>query len=413
MEWKPRLADPQELSAAIDLSAVVFGVGPTATKDFRAQVTAAIEPERAFVVDDGGVVVGTGSAYTFEMAVPGSTVPVPLAGVTFVGVAPTHRRRGILRAIMDALVDQALDRGEPAAGLTASEGVIYRRFGYGVAARYQALTVDTTRSAELVEHDVPGRLRLIDEAEAASLLPDVWSRYWPRVPGELNRTAGWWASEALDPEYERDGASARYVVVHDDPGGSADGYAVYRLKQGWGSGDPAHELSVVEIAAASEQVEGALLRYLLDVDLVRTVKMSAPVDLPLWWRLADPRAAQVTNERDHLWLRPLDVARCLGARSYAGDGGLVVEVVDGARPELGGRFRLEAGAGGAEAEAARTDADADLALAMPELGSVLLGGVTWETLRRAGLVDEVRPGAITRADTLFRPTRAPFCATGF
>jgi predicted acetyltransferase len=407
MEWKPRLADPQELSAAIDLSAIVFGVGPTATKDFRAQVAAALEPERAFVVDDGGVVVGTGSAYTFEMAMPGSTASVPLAGVTFVGVAPTHRRRGILRAIMDALVDQALDRGEPAAGLTASEGVIYRRFGYGVAARYRSLSVDTARSAELVEHDVPGRLRLVDEAEAASLLPDVWRRYWPRVPGEMNRTAGWWVSEALDPEYERHGASARYIVVHEDPGGSADGYAVYRMKL---SSD---ELSVMQIAAASEEVEGALLRYLLDVDLVRTVKMAAAVDLPLSWRLADPRAATVSDERDHLWLRPLDVARCLGARRYAGDGSLVVEVVDRARPELGGRFRLEAGAGGAEAEATRTDADADLALAMPELGSVLLGAVSWETLRRAGLVDELRPGAITRADTLFRPTRAPFCATDF
>jgi predicted acetyltransferase len=411
MEWKPRLADPQELSAAIDLSAVVFGVGPVATDDFRAQVTAAAEPERAFVVDDGGAVVGTGAAYTFEMAMPGGAVP--LAGVTFVGVAPTHRRRGILRAIMDALVDQSLDRGEPAAGLTASEGVIYRRFGYGVAARYQSLTVDTTRSAELVEHAVPGRLRLVGKAEAASLLPEVWRRYWPRVPGEVDRTAGWWASEAIDPTYERDGASARYIVLHEDPDGSADGYAIYRIKQGWGGDDAAHELSIVDIAAASEQVEGALLRFLLDVDLVRTVKMSGPVDLPFSWRLADPRALQVTGERDHLWLRPLDVARCLGARRYAGDGGLVVDVVDGARPELGGRFRLEVGAGGAEAEAVRTDADADLALAMPELGSVLLGAVSWATLRRAGLIDELRPGAITRADTLFRPERAPFCATGF
>jgi predicted acetyltransferase len=407
MDWKPRLADPQELSAAIDLSAIVFGVGPAATKEFRAQVTAAIEPERAFVVDDGGVVVGTGSSYTFEMAVPGSMVSVPLAGVTFVGVAPTHRRRGILRAIMAALVDHALDRGEAAAGLTASEGVIYRRFGYGVAARYQALTVDTARSAELVEHDMPGRLRLVDEAEAASLLPDVWSRYWPRVPGEVNRTARWWTSMAVDPEDEREGASARYIVVHEDPGGSADGYAVYRMKL---SSD---ELSVVEIAAASEQVESALLRYLLDVDLVRNVRMSAPADLPLRWRLVDPRAVEVTRERDHLWLRPLDVARCLGARRYAGEGSMVVEVVDGDRPELGGRFRLEVGAGGASAEASRTRDDPDVALAMPDLGAVLLGGVSWATLRRAGLVEERRPGGVDRADALFRPERAPFCATGF
>jgi predicted acetyltransferase len=411
VDWKAHLADPRELSAAVDLSAIVFGVGPAATKDYRAEVEAAIEPDRTFVVDDAGAVVGTGAAYTFELAVPGGAVP--LSGVTWVGVAPTHRRRGILRTIMGALVDQALDRGEAAAGLTASEGVIYRRFGYGVAARYQTVRVHPRRSDELVGHDLPGRMRLIDEAEAATLLPEVWRRHWPRVPGEVDRTPGWWVSTAMDPEYQRDGASPRYVVVHEDGSGAADGYAVYRIKHSEGSGDAGHDLVVDEIAAVDEQVEGALLRYLLDVDLVGTVEAYAPLDLPLRWRLVDPRALSVTGERDHLWLRPLDVARCLGARRYAGEGRLVVEVVDGDRPELGGRFRLEAGAGGAEVDAARTDAEADVTLAMPELGAVLLGGVSWATLRRAGLVEEHSTGAVARADDLFRLDRAPFCATGF
>ena len=160
MDWKPHLADPDELSAAVDLEAVVFGVGPAATPEFRAEVVAALEPERTFVVDDAGTVVGTGSAYTYDLAMPGGAVP--LAGVTWVGVAPTHRRQGILRSIMAALVDQALDRGEAVAGLTASEGVIYRRFGYGVAARFQTVRVDAARSAELVDHALPGPMRLID-----------------------------------------------------------------------------------------------------------------------------------------------------------------------------------------------------------------------------------------------------------
>jgi predicted acetyltransferase len=187
---------------------------------------------------------------------------------------------------------------------------------------------------------------------------------------------------------------------------------VYRIKQEWTS-DHAGQLRVDEIAAADERIEAALLRFMLDVDLVGSVQLYAPVDLPLRWRLADPRAVSVTSERDHLWLRPLDVARCLSARRYAGEGGLVVEAVDSDRPELGGRFRVEAGAGGSEADAARTNAEPDVTLAMPDLGAVLLGGVSWETLRRAGLVDEHTPGAVGRADALFRPTRAPFCATGF
>ncbi len=419
MEWKPRLIEPDELVTAIDLSAIVFGVGPRGTDDYRTQVGLMLEPERTFVVDDGDVVAGTGSAFTYDLAVPGGTIP--MAAVTEVGVAPTHRRRGILRAIMAALVDQALDRGEPAAGLTASEGLIYRRFGYGVAARYQGVAVARARSAELPElaesadeaDAASGRLRLIGEDEAATVLPAVWARHWSRVPGEVSRNAAWWRGAAVDTEYERDGGSARYIVVHDGADGQADGFAVYRMKYQWPDGDAGHQLSVVDVAAADDRVERALLRYLLDVDLVRTLQMHAPVDLPLRWRLVDPRAVHVTSERDHLWLRPLDVARCLAARRYAAEGSLVLEVVDGVRPDLGGRFRLEAGAGGTEAAAARTTDEPDLALAMPDLGAALLGGVSWATLQRAGLVDERRPGSVAGADALFRPGRAPFCATDF
>lgn len=89
----------------------------------------------------------------------------------------------------------------------------------------------------------------------------------------------------------------------------------------------------------------------------------------------------------------------------------MIEVVDESRPALGGRFRLDTGPEGAEA--ARTGAGADLALAMADLGAVLLGGVSWATLRRAGLVEEHRPGAVEVADALFRPDRAPYCVTGF
>jgi predicted acetyltransferase len=407
--WKPHLIEPQELAATIDLTAVAFGVGPEATPDYRSVADAIAEPGRTFAVEDGGSVVGTGAAFSFRLALPGGGA-LPMAGVSEVGVAPTHRRRGILRAIMGALIDQALERGEPVAGLTASEGVIYRRFGYGVATRMQSVEVTRARSAELVEHAVPGTMRLVAEDEAAEILPAVWRRHWPRLPGEVDRNPGWWRAAALDPEHERGGASARYVVVHDAGAGEVDGYAAYRFKQDWASGQ--HEVSVDDLGAADDAVVGALLRFLLDVDLVTTVRWgAAPLDLPLRWQLVDPRAIRVTAERDHLWLRPLDVARCLAGRRYTAEGGLVLEVVDAERPELGGRFRLDAGPGGAEA--ARTDAEPDLALAVPELGAVLLSGVAWATLARAGLVDERRAGALARADALFRPVRAPYCGTPF
>ena len=228
---------------------------------------------------------------------------------------------------------------------------------------------------------------------------------------------GYWTAVALDPEEGRDGASARFVVVHTDDAGEPDGAASYRLRWNGHSGGE-NLLAVEDVVATSDAVAMALVDYLLHVDLVTRVEWhAAPVDHPLRWRAADPRAVTVTAEKDHLWLRPLDVARCLAARSYAAADALVVEVVDDDRPEVGGRFRLDAepAAQGTEggAECARTTAAPDLTLAVADLGALLLGGVAWATLRRAGLIDEHTPEAVRRADGLFRPERPPYCGTDF
>jgi predicted acetyltransferase len=366
-------------------------------------------------VYDGATMAGTGAAFTFDVVLPGGGT-LPMSSVTEVGVAPTHRRQGILRAIMGSVLDQALERDEPIAGLTASEATIYRRFGFGVASRFQTVAIDRARGQRLLDTPalappVPGRLHLLTDDEATTVLPAVWQRHWRRNPGELSRSPGWWAAEAVDPDEDRAGMTARFRVVHEGVDGEPDGFALYRLRFEWPGSDP-NVLQLEDLAAVDDAVEAALLRFVLDVDLVeQVVWFAAPLDHPLRWRLADHRAARVTAERDHLWLRPLDVARCLATRRYATSGGFVVEVVDGDRPALGGRFRLDAGAGGADC--ARTTADADITLDVADLGRLLLGGVTWTTLGRAGVLVEETPGALARADALFRPERAPFCGTHF
>jgi predicted acetyltransferase len=412
--------EPDERVEASALLTTVFGRGPEPSEAIRREIDLVAEPDRLFVVHDGPV-VGVGGSYSFELALPGGAA-VPMAAISDVGVAPTHRRRGILREIMRAVVDQAVERGEPIAGLTASEATIYRRFGFAVATRFQTLSVDNRRLrlAEAVVGDrgvgrapagEPARLRLVQAAEAASLLPDLWARSWRRTPGELSRSAGYWAALDLDPEEDRDGATARFVVVHADAAGEPDGAATYRLRWNWASGGE-NVLAVEDLVATSDAVETALLRFLLDVDLVHRVEWhAAPVDHPLRWWLADSRALSVTREHDNLWLRPLDVARCLSSRTYATTDALVVEVVDDDRPDVGGRFRLDATPDGATC--ARTTHDPDLTLGVADLGALLLGGVAWATLRRAGLVDQHTTGALARADALFRPERPPYCGTDF
>jgi predicted acetyltransferase len=422
--WKARLIEPEELEATIDLTAVAFGVGPRATGSYRKQAELLAEPDRVFVVDDGDVLAGTAASFSLALALPGG-VTLPLAGVTQVGVSPAYRRRGILRTLMEAVHDQVLDRGEPIAGLTASEGGIYRRFGYGVATRFQSLSIDRLGAAGIVPPvAAPGgpsagdggttdHIRLVSEAEANLVLPVVWDRYWTRVPGEVQRPARWWDVLALDVEEDRDGASGRYVAVHDDGAGVPDGFVIYRIKQGWGTGRTLpHELRIECVAGADDAVEEALLRFVLGVDLIATVEWdAAPLDLPLRWRLANQRSLRVTREADHMWLRPFDVSACLAGRRFAVEGACVLEVIDPLRPAVGGRFRLEGGPEGATCP--RSDAEPDLAVGVADLGPLLLGGVSWTTLRRAGLVDERTPGAVARADSMFRPDRAPYCSTDF
>jgi predicted acetyltransferase len=407
--WKPRLIDDAELPAVIDLTSLVFGVGQRAPKSYAEVYREVVEIDRTFVVDDGDVLAGTAASYSFDLALPGGGA-VPMAGVTEVVVLPTHRRQGVLTALMGAVLDQAVERGEPLAGLTASEATIYRRYGYGVAAGFHTTKVRRVRAAPLVPVDDPGRVRFLSEDEATVVLPGVWERSWRRRPGELSRKASWWPALAIDPEDDRDGASARYLVAHEDASGAADGYAIYRFKDT--DVGPGYELQIHDLAAADDAVEAALLRYLLDVDLVHHVLwMAAPVDLPLSWQLADSRAVDVTALRDHLWLRVLDVVACLEARSYVADGAAVIEVVDGRRPEVGGVFTFDGARDGAAC--ARTSAEPDVVVDVATLGSLLLGGVTWATLRRAGLVDERTDGTVDRLDAVFRPERAPYCGTDF
>ncbi len=416
MDWKPRLIEDDELDGVIDLLAIAFGAGPTAPADMRTAAGVVVEPDRMFVVEDEGRFVGTAAALTFNAALPGGSVG--MAGVTAVSVLPTHRRRGLLRTLIEAVHDQAVELGEPLSGLTASEGGIYRRFGYGVASRRHSIRVDAPRTAEM---PVPaaaaggaaagGRMRIVSKEEAETLLPEVWDRHWRQVPGEFDRTPGFWAEAALENDHVKAGASERFVAVHEDGNGRADGFVTYRIAQHWNAGGADHEARVQMLAAASDAVEAELLRYMFALDLVRTVIWeAAPVDLTLRWRLADPRAVTVVEECDHLWLRPLDVARCLAARRYATDGELVLRVVDECRPS-GGTFLLSGGPDGADC--VPTTRDPDLAVAVAELGSVLAGGATWRTLHRAGRVHEQAAGAVDRADALFRPERAAWCATEF
>lgn len=379
---------------------------------------AVVELDRTVAAFDGDQIVGTTAAYSFEMTVPGGGL-APVAGVSGVGVVATHRRRGILTGMMGRLLDDSIARGEVAAVLNASESSIYERFGYGRASEFVSWSIDT-RDVAFLRPPPRCRLRMVRQDRAAEVLAGLYEPYRLDRPGSVSRTAAWWAAILADHRTWKGGGNLFVVVAEPDADPDAGapgrgGYVIYRVED---TGEGVHKrLEVFELAALDDEVEAALWRYCTEVDLVRTVVTEArPVDDPLPWRLADPRRLTPVTWHDYLWVRPLDVAGLLEARRYRAPGTLVLEVVDGDRPELGGTFRLvvEGADGPARVERLVDGAGgADLRLGAPDLGSLSLGGVSPTVLARAGRIAGLTPGAVARAELLFPWDRRPFCATRF
>ena len=363
-----------------------------------------LEFDRAIAAHDGDRVVGSAAALSFELTVPGGVVPA--AGVTAVGVHPTHRRRGVLRRMMRLQLDDVHRRGEPLAILWASEGSIYQRFGYGLASLKASLKVERHRNAFRRAHGFSGRIRLVTEAEAREAFPPVYDAIRPTRPGYFSHTPEFWNAEFFYfPEKWRRGRGEPFHVVHD-VGGTIDGYARYAIREG-----DENEVSVLDLTAATPAARLDLWRFLADIDLMKRVESwNVPVDDPILLAVAEPRKLQLTLG-DALWLRVVDLAPALAARRYRSDGRLVLEVEDEFCPWNDGRWSLTVEAGMPLVEPA-TDTP-DIACDVTDVGAAYLGAFSFAELADASRVTELAPGGIARADALFRTDRAPWCPRVF
>ena len=408
MSYQLRPVTEEEWPAYVRAVETAFGSSPS--EDDVAEWRAQTDIDRTLAAFEGDRIVGNAGAFSLELTVPGGAT-IPMAGVTAVGVRSTHRRKGVLTSMMQKQLEDLRERGEPMAGLYASESVIYGRFGYGIASSQVRVVVETRRS----EYRAPlpaGRLDLVEAEGAAKVLPEIFDGSRRHTPGDVTRSQAWWNQWFKDKEKDRGGASARFYVIHESEPGTADGYVAYRFRSDWPGGLPGGTISIDDMAWTSDAAYTNLYRQVLDVDLVTKVdSWKRPVDEPLRWLLSDPRRMEVKALTDELWLRPLDVPACLTARAYRTSARMVIEVVDHFLGAASGRFALDASPDGATC--APTDASADIALGVAELGSLYLGGVTASTLARAGRVDEHTPDALARADLLFSSDQAPYCRTMF
>lgn len=398
-----RPVERDELDAFQHILFLAFTEAPYKPDTSRSFGEVELDRTRAAILDDE--IIGTGRNYSFELTLPGGAI-VPAAGVSWIAVAPTHRRRGVLRGMMAELDADARAHGEMFSILTASEGGIYGRFGYGVATWRLNFVVEQKRGTFRSPPLDDGRLRYVERAEALAILPDVYERACAQRPGMVSRPIEWWP-ESYYHRLPPDGAS--FFVVHEDREGVADGYLAFLVAGSFDAGVHRKDLQVVDLISLTPDVRARLWQFAMSVDLVETVSAGLmPVDEPLRFLLKDPRRLRVSALNDHLWLKILDIEGALAARAYSTADRIVLQVHDGAAAT---RVELEVGPDGAQCRP--TTSEPDVTLRRSLLGSIYLGGTRAEQYVAAGEIDERTPGAAARVDAMFAAYPAPSTPTWF
>jgi predicted acetyltransferase len=400
-----------DAEAVFDIDLWAFGFDPQYA-DYDA-ARAYLEWDRVAGAYLGDRLGGIHAVLSLQMPVPGGA-EVPAGGLTWVGVHPEMRRRGLLGAMMRHHLGAVRDAGEVVSVLYAAEPAIYGRFGYGLATQDVKLTVG--RGAAL--RDVPGAdeitvsFETADIAKHKDLVVDVFDRARADRPGWARRPdAALGESIFTMPAPHLRQSEPQRLLIARNAAGDVRGYAFFVRKLDWPDTGPNGTTKVREFVALDAPTARALWGRLLDLDLQAKIEIRRrPTDDPLLHLLVDNRAPAPTL-MDELWLRVVDLPAALQARRYSAELDVVLEVTDELLPGNAGRWRVKGGPGDARCE--RTDAAADLTVDVRDLGAAYLGGTTLTALAAAGLLTEHRTGAVEPAARAFAWPVAPFCGWGF
>lgn len=392
-----RCADVEELRASMSSIWHYFGLPPT--EEAVGNFAALVGPDRGLLARENGATAGGCCSFPFELTTPGGRLKT--AGVTMVGVQPTHRRRGVLSAMMKRQLHDMRERGEAAGYLWASEERIYGRFGYGLTAMAGEVEISRDRNAFFADAPPLGAVRLVALADALRPAQAIYDVVAATRPGMFARSEDWWKRRTLtDPAWQRAGGGELVCAVLEIDGRPA-AYALYRFDAKWERSIPSGVVRVVEAFGVTPGATRAIWRYLLDLDWCATIKAGfLPQDHPLLLLSAEPRRMRMTL-RDGCFLRLVDVEAALAARTY-GPGEIVVEIADALCPWNAGRWLVRDGG------AKRTERAADLSCDVGALASAYLGGFSWRQIVSSSRANATDDAAILRADRLFEQRGAPW-----
>jgi predicted acetyltransferase len=367
---------------------------------------------------DPGTYAGIYGVRPMQLSVPdgaGSGRAVPVAGLTWVGVHPDHRRRGLLTAMMRHHVEQTRREGVHLSALHASEPGIYGRHGYGLASWELEVSVGrgTTFTAPHLEERaaaITTRLGTVDDPQMSERRRQIDLDLMTSNVGTIVGAPEFYDDLShVTAEEIRDSEPPRVLIAVE--GGRDVGYVVFKRKHKWPNSRPAAEVSVSSFCGGPA-ARLALIRRVTDLDLsgTTTVYGIASGDPLLSW-VQGPRGLGDVKPYDSLWVRLVDLSAAVSARGYEGSCDVVVEVDDASAPWNAGRWRIrvEDGTG----EAARTDDEAEVSLSVSALGAAYLGGANLSEMARGGVVGEHRPGAVRELWRAFRTDAGPYAARGF
>ncbi|MFV1992027.1 MAG: GNAT family N-acetyltransferase [Acidimicrobiales bacterium] len=369
-----------------------------------------LEVDRTLIATDGGLIVANSGAWSLSLGVPGGP-RVPMAAVTAVGVAPTHRRQGLLTRMMAQLHEQAREREEPIAGLSASDSGIYGRFGYGTATRCASAKFNTNRANPAESYSPSGTMRMVDVVDSFDVIKSIRRKYEVYQVGESTRSDDLIQIELNEGVTFDKGNGSPQMAIHRSAAGEDDGYIKFRRKGTWSeNGLSQGTLNVRDLAWSSQAVFADLWRFVIDIDLVETVTTHrfGPIDNALWHTFAEPRQIQITGVADMLWLAILDVPSALAARTYEQANGLVIAVpmVDGSTQTV----ELEGSPKGATC--VTTTREPDVIVPQQQLSSIYLGDQSAIALHEVGLI-EGELSAVERLAGMFKTQRLPYTGWEF
>ncbi len=415
-----RAATEEQMPEFLRVLGVGFGEIPP--PDHVSTWSPLLEPDRNLAAFEGDDIVGGACVITLGITVPGTTVPS--GAVVGAAVLPTHRRRGLLRAMMHRHLHDMHDRGQALSSLWVSEWPIYGRYGYGVASLATRYEIDPAHgafaqppgssgsSSGSPSGPSSGRTRLVDAHTAFDVMPTMYDRVRTWQVGAPERPPLWWPHLFNDAEHRRRGFSPIQFVVFESATGAFDGYAMYRIRTDEDDDGVANsEILLLELMGATSEAYAALWRFCLDMDLVVRIQAeNRPIDDPIIHLLADGRRLR-RRISDGMWIRLVDVPAALRLRHYRTAGAVTLRVHDPICPWNEATFRLQATPSGNEC--VPTTAEPDLELGASELAGVYLGTTSMQSMAWAGRVFELSPGALAAADTLFAWAPGPWCPNVF